>query len=256
MSNKKKNYSTLKEFVLGLMIFLLVLSLWYYSWTYIDHNIFSSDLNLTDTESRGLFGDKFGAVNALFSALAFAGIIFTIFLQRKELKLQRQELVETRSEFKINRLTNILFRQIELINNRISESRFYKSNVNEIITDQYSIEKIISVFEVIERLGEKNKKDLNHKININSPKIIGLLTSVHFSFQSFEKLLNQSGLEKQEFEQLKSLLKENINPSLFSLLNYRFQYAENISSDDADIQEIAEGVKQIELSKMKYLLEF
>src|SRR4051812_39554935 len=31
-------------------------------------------------DRRGIFGDMFGAVNALFSGLAFAGIIFTIFL--------------------------------------------------------------------------------------------------------------------------------------------------------------------------------
>ena len=53
--------------------------------------------NWTD---RGTFGDLFGVVNALFSGLAFAGIIYTILLQRTELKLQRQELKETRLELK------------------------------------------------------------------------------------------------------------------------------------------------------------
>lgn len=47
---------------------------------------------------RGTFGDMFGAVNTLFSGLAFAGIIYAIFLQSKELSLQRQELAMTRDE--------------------------------------------------------------------------------------------------------------------------------------------------------------
>lgn len=47
---------------------------------------------------RGTFGDMFGAVNALFSGLAFAGIIYTILLQRRELELQREELRATRGE--------------------------------------------------------------------------------------------------------------------------------------------------------------
>ena len=51
--------------------------------------------NWTD---RGTFGDMFGAINSLFSALAFGGIIYTIYLQKSELSLQRQELVETRKE--------------------------------------------------------------------------------------------------------------------------------------------------------------
>jgi hypothetical protein len=49
-----------------------------------------------DFANRGTFGDMFGASNALFSGLAFAGIIYTIALQRKELELQRKELRETK----------------------------------------------------------------------------------------------------------------------------------------------------------------
>lgn len=48
--------------------------------------------------SQGQFGDMFGAVNSLFSGLAFAGVIYTIYLQKKELSLQRLELIETRKE--------------------------------------------------------------------------------------------------------------------------------------------------------------
>lgn len=47
---------------------------------------------------RGQFGDMFGALNALFSGLAFAGIIYTIRQQKEELELQREELRLTREE--------------------------------------------------------------------------------------------------------------------------------------------------------------
>jgi len=49
-------------------------------------------------DSRGLFGDMFGAANALFAGLAFATLIYTILLQRGELRLQRRELELTRHE--------------------------------------------------------------------------------------------------------------------------------------------------------------
>lgn len=49
---------------------------------------------------RGLFGDMFGGINSLFAGLAFAGIIYTIFLQRDELALQRIELELTRKELR------------------------------------------------------------------------------------------------------------------------------------------------------------
>lgn len=48
----------------------------------------------------GVFGDMFGAANALFSGLAFAGLIYAIWLQRIELKLQREELTATRAELR------------------------------------------------------------------------------------------------------------------------------------------------------------
>ena len=53
---------------------------------------------LPDLAERGQFGDSFGAVNALFSGLAFAGLISALFLQRNELQLQREELRLTRNE--------------------------------------------------------------------------------------------------------------------------------------------------------------
>ena len=51
-------------------------------------------------ELAAQIGDSFGSVNALFSALAFAGVIVAVFLQKKELQLQREELASTREELK------------------------------------------------------------------------------------------------------------------------------------------------------------
>lgn len=82
-------------------------------------------MNSTD---RGTFGDMFGAVNALFSGLAFAGLIVTLIMQHEELGLQREELAQTnkelaaqREEFaaqtktmKIQRFENTLFNMLSL----------------------------------------------------------------------------------------------------------------------------------------------
>lgn len=70
-----------------------VIAMWSVSWFLINRNIDCS----TD---RGTFGDMFGAVNSLFSGLAFAGLIATLLYQREELKLQREELAQTREELK------------------------------------------------------------------------------------------------------------------------------------------------------------
>jgi hypothetical protein len=54
----------------------------------------------SEMPERGQFGDLFGTINALFSGLAFVGIIAAILLQRQELQLQREELTATRVELR------------------------------------------------------------------------------------------------------------------------------------------------------------
>lgn len=46
-----------------------------------------------DGGDRGTFGDMFGAVNALFSGLAFAGVLYTINLQRRDSSLNIMPLL-------------------------------------------------------------------------------------------------------------------------------------------------------------------
>lgn len=57
---------------------------------------------IKDEGERGTFGDMFGAVNALFSAFAFGGLVYTLYVQRYELSLQRKELEMQRQEVKRN----------------------------------------------------------------------------------------------------------------------------------------------------------
>lgn len=64
---------------------------------------FSMVFFIPNKETRGTFGDQFGAVNALFSGLAFAGLIYTIILQRRDLELQRNDLKLQREELALNR---------------------------------------------------------------------------------------------------------------------------------------------------------
>ena len=67
--------------------------LWAANWWWVSTRIAS-------TTEQGQFGDMFGAVNALFSGLAFALLIYGTWMQRIELAMQRQELEETRAELK------------------------------------------------------------------------------------------------------------------------------------------------------------
>lgn len=97
MNRKKKEESNYRSIVIIAVI--IVIGLWGASFFL---------LKWSET-IRGTFGDMFGAVNALFSGLAFGGIILTIYMQRDELALQRKELEETRGVFE--KQSNLMYNQ-------------------------------------------------------------------------------------------------------------------------------------------------
>ena len=69
-------------------------------WWWLPEYLTGSYTSYTEISDKGAFGDTFGTVNALFTALAFVGLITTILLQKKELQLQRHELSLQRQEMK------------------------------------------------------------------------------------------------------------------------------------------------------------
>lgn len=86
--------------------------------------------------NMGVFGDSFNVLTSLFTGLAFAGLLVSIFLQRKDLELQREELKETRKEFKsMNELQDRqqfrtdVQRDIEYIKNSIKGMNIVLNNV-------------------------------------------------------------------------------------------------------------------------------
>ena len=184
-------------------------------------------------------------------------------LQSKELQLQREELQNTREEFKINRLTNILFKQVELINNIISNSKFFAEHKGEIPEKQLTIDKLIFILDTLKsRSNDKSSyQRMDFLITLNTGRIIRLLASVHAFLEGFEKLLNKSSIEEQEINQLKGLLKGNINQDLFTLLRYRVkfieeEYLDNASLFDQDTNALIKASLKIEISKLQYINEY
>jgi hypothetical protein len=121
------------------------------------------------TNGLGAFGDIFGATNALFSGLAFLGLIYTIYLQREDLKqnmvelrLNRQETAATNEALRIsgllaalpvlidhqkNRLhalASAVFRRGAEVSYGIEEIKKFKMRVNEAEVDT-RVRKLIEI---------------------------------------------------------------------------------------------------------------
>lgn len=81
-------------------------------------------------------GDTAGLVNGLFSALAFAGVIYAISLQRHELEMQREELRGQKQEFST---------QNETLKRRRFENTFFNMlHLQEQITDNITYSYIVN----------------------------------------------------------------------------------------------------------------
>jgi len=66
-------------------------------------------------EDRARFGEMFGAIEALFSGLAIAGVLYTIHAQRREIHSTREAF---RSQMEIQMLTdgvNLLKHQLDML---------------------------------------------------------------------------------------------------------------------------------------------
>ena len=75
-------------------------------------------------EGRGLAGDMYGGINALFTGLAFAGLIMTLIVQMRELELQREELGAMKDELSGQRSQMEL--QNEFVKKQIFENTFFQ----------------------------------------------------------------------------------------------------------------------------------
>ncbi|EGK02588.1 putative phage abortive infection protein [Dysgonomonas gadei] len=99
------------------------------------------EVGATDGNKYALFGDSFGAVNALISAFAFAGVIVAIVIQRNELRLQRKDLELQRNEFstqnktlQLQRFENTFFNMLSL-QQQIVNDLYYKETIKDHIIE-------------------------------------------------------------------------------------------------------------------------
>lgn len=126
---------------------LAVVGLWILNWLY------GSDIAVSE---RGQFGDTFGVVNALFSGLAFAGLVYAIMMQRYEVALAKKDARITKQI--LNDQTAHLEEQNLRETQRSSEDSFFK-----LLTSHQAV--LESVYAL----------DANTKINVNGRHAIAKL---------------------------------------------------------------------------------
>jgi len=244
--------------------------LWGLSWLGLE-KAFPLD---SDFNERGTFGDMFGSVNALFSGLALGGIIFSIFLQRSELRLQRKELKDTRKEFSKQNETmtlqkfettffNILRNHSELLESvpkRGKSSSDKNTNKYTTLKDlEYNTKYLIeSIFNIIKSKKIDNPNYANHTISeikkksndfdsvANSINIIIKFINTNNDFY-YDLLLNSlSSSEKYLFGFYLEFnyIENNLNDHLLAKFMESYYLFDSIKKNDQLPPQISIGITQ------------
>ena len=168
----------------------VVALLWLSSCVYffLPENIIPKILLPNDQTSaiKGQFGDSFGAVNALFSGLAFVGVIWAIMKQQEELELHRDDLQNTQEEmkeqrgvmqkevfersfFQLQQLLDEQYNQIEYMSRR-GKDALYQAELDKKIKPDYILSAFISyfylLFQIFEFVEQSQLKEQKFYINI------------------------------------------------------------------------------------------
>lgn len=151
-----------------IILIIIVIILWLISY-----------LLLKNCEDRGSFGDMFGGVSALFSGLAFAGVIYAIVLQKKDLGIQSQELNFTRQE---------LVKQNETLSKQSFENTFF----NLLKTQQELASNIKAYFFTINNEYESKRRDITGREFFLFSKIELSQLFNSFKYDSFLGTYNKS----------------------------------------------------------------
>jgi hypothetical protein len=181
----------------------------------------------SDWSQSGTFGDTFGALNALFSGLALAGVIVTILIQRTELKnqrielaLQRNEMKETRKEFLLNRTTSLVYKQLDKFEMAISEftirtphEQNLKGNDAILYLDDNKKEVNKPLDKTEAEYKTEMKKAIIELLKIYKPNISEIdkfSHSISNSVDVLKRLIYKTDLEINELNDLKNLFFVNI----------------------------------------------
>ena len=155
--------------------------------------------------NAGTFGDQFGAVNALFSALALAGVIYTLIQQQNSMKAQQREFMNSRAY-------TLAYKQVDLVTKLVDDST-YAVNADF----SRDIEAVgLSVYENFSDLDRNQSKleGLRKMLKSNENSLIPFLRVLANSCELFVRL-RADGMNPYDSRMLFNILRYNIDSSIW-----------------------------------------
>ncbi|MEE3485261.1 MAG: putative phage abortive infection protein [Bacteroidales bacterium] len=180
---------------------------------------------------RGTFGDMFGAVNAFFSGLAFAGMIVTLNLQRKDMESQQVNVKKQLHQNGIQQFEQILFfllgQRSNIIDNIIYDSnKLVDSDNKALLSASYReyYKGIEFINHINNRVNYKEGKDAYYLNGYEKSIVSGYINNLYQIFKYIDEadILRDDNIEKEFENKYKycSLVKSMLTNSELILLEY------------------------------------
>jgi hypothetical protein len=84
-------------------------------------------------EEYGQYGDSFGRLTSMFTALGFVGLIITLWLQQRQIRTQEKDAMHSRQKEERGRYEEILFRLLDIYRLTLSEVRVGEATGREVL---------------------------------------------------------------------------------------------------------------------------
>jgi hypothetical protein len=140
-------------------------------------------------DGGGTFGDMFGAINALFSGFAFAGLIYTISVQRQELQEQKKAIEMQTEELSLQR------KAIEMQTEELRMQREETARSADQLESQRNLMNLqIAMTTVNELIQSKNKRVeyIRYRINDREEKGLKALTELVKRTMSMKRPISEN----------------------------------------------------------------
>lgn len=214
---------------------LTILLLWLLSWVLIV-------ILIPKQDTRGQFGDMFGAVNSLFSGLALCGVVYSILLQTESNR-------SSEYQFKFNHLLDIVNKQTDIFNLRVMEFSFLDSNYNPL-----DFSSGIKYFKEISKDASKTEAFIDQ----NKDAIDSLLPFIYHSNKFTHDLIDKENILDPDKQKLKKLYSRNQNRFIIDYysLNIEILRVERnkFESLTDDLRDISKSIYDIRVSMIMSIL--
>jgi len=170
-------------------------------------------------EKYGVYGDSFGQLTSLFTALGFGGLIITLLLQQKQIRAQETAATHTREKEEKSRYEEVLFRLMDMYRQTLSEVQVGEAIGREVLRN--ALERVD--FAVVEECVHDLPNDVKSRRDASKLTDTDLQCIDYLHFRNFKIVATEIHPQARLMDTLEVLLEHVVNGAPEHLLTRTYR---------------------------------